>query len=138
MQNRNCSLTIAIETLGCKVNQYETSYFLEVLKQAGYRIAPFGERADIYIIHSCAVTAKAGSQTRQLLRRARRANPDAMVVAAGCYAQLEGDRIADERLATHILGNPLKFDLVECLNRPGSFEQPCLALDPRAPFLLQI
>ena len=72
MQNNNCGLTVAVETLGCKVNQYETSYFLEVLKQAGYRPVPFAERADIYIIHSCAVTAKAGSQTRQLLRRARR------------------------------------------------------------------
>ena len=91
MQNKNCGLTVAVETLGCKVNQYETSYFLEVLKQAGYRPVPFRERADIYIIHSCAVTAKAGFQTRQLLRRARRANPDAMVVAAGCYAQLEGE-----------------------------------------------
>ncbi|MGA2027102.1 MAG: tRNA (N(6)-L-threonylcarbamoyladenosine(37)-C(2))-methylthiotransferase MtaB [Syntrophobacteraceae bacterium] len=132
MQNNNCGLTIAVETLGCKVNQYETSYFLEVLKQAGYRPVPFRERADIYIIHSCAVTAKAGFQTRQLLRRARRANPHAMVVAAGCYAQLEGNRIADERLATHILGNPGKFNLLEWLNRPGSFERPCLALD-RAP-----
>ena len=90
MQNTNCSLTVAVETLGCKVNQYETSYFLEVLKQAGYRLVPFRERADIYIVHSCAVTAKAGFQTRQLLRRARRANPDALIVAAGCYAQLEG------------------------------------------------
>ena len=93
---------------------------------------PFRERADIYIVHSCAVTAKAGFQTRQLLRRARRANPDALIVAAGCYAQLEADRIADERLATHILGNPGKFNLLEWLNRPGSFERPCLALD-RAP-----
>jgi len=129
MQNKNSGLTVALETLGCKVNQYETSYFLEVLKQAGYRPVPFQERADIYIIHSCAVTAKAGFQTRQLLRRARRANPDAMVVAAGCYAQLEGNRIADEGLATHILGNPGKFNLLEWLNRPGSFERPCLALD---------
>ncbi len=121
--------TIAIETLGCKVNQYETSYFLEVFKQAGYRLVPFRERADVYIVHSCAVTAKAGFQTRQLLRRARRANPDAMVVAAGCYAQLEGDRIADKGLATHILGNPGKFKLLEWLNQPGSFERPCLAVE---------
>ncbi|MGO9019330.1 MAG: tRNA (N(6)-L-threonylcarbamoyladenosine(37)-C(2))-methylthiotransferase MtaB [Syntrophobacteraceae bacterium] len=124
--------TVALETLGCKVNQYESSYFLEVLQQAGYRPVPFRERADIYIVHSCAVTAKAGFQTRQLLRRARRANPDAMVVAAGCYAQLEGNRIAHERLATHILGNPGKFNLLDWLNRPGSFEEPCIALD-RAP-----
>jgi len=125
----NRAHTIAVETLGCKVNQYETSYFLELLQRAGYRLVPFCERADIYIVHSCAVTAKAGSQTRQLLRKARRNNPNALVVAAGCYAQLEGDRIAGERLATHILGNPGKFDLIRWLNQPGSFERPCLALD---------
>jgi len=128
----NRAHSVAVETLGCKVNQYETSYFLELLQRAGYRLVPFCERADIYIVHSCAVTAKAGSQTRQLLRRARRNNPNALVVAAGCYAQLDGDRIAGERLATHILGNPGKFDLVRWLNQPGSFERPCLALD-RAP-----
>ena len=130
MPGENNGPTVAIETLGCKVNQYETSYFLEVLKQAGYRPVSFGEHADIYIIHSCAVTAKAGAQTRPLLRRARRANPHARIVAAGCYAQLDGNRIAREGLATHILGNPGKFDLIEWLRRPGSFAQPCLALDP--------
>ena len=121
---------VAIETLGCKVNQYETSYFFEVLKQAGYRCVSFREPADVYIVHSCAVTAKAGAQTRQLLRRARRANPAAKIVAAGCYAQLEGRRIAREALATHILGNPAKFDLLEWLARPGSFEEPCMAIEP--------
>lgn len=119
--------TVAIETLGCKVNQFETSYFLEVLTRAGYKTVSFRERADLYIVHSCAVTAKAGSQTRQLLRRARRTNPEARIVAAGCYAQLEGERIAREGLATHILGNPAKLDLIEWLSRPGSFEKPCLA-----------
>jgi threonylcarbamoyladenosine tRNA methylthiotransferase MtaB len=128
--DQDAGLTVAIETLGCKVNQYETSYFLEVLKQAGLTPVSFPERADVYIVHSCAVTAKAGFQTRQLLRRARRANPEALVVAAGCYAQLEGDRIAREMLATHILGNPGKFDILEWLRRPGSFQRPCIALNP--------
>ena len=112
-------LTVAIETLGCKVNQYESSYFLEILKEAGCTCVPFREPADIYIVHSCAVTAKAGFQTRQLLRRAHRTNPAALVVAAGCYAQLEGGRIARERLATHILGNPAKLDLVASLGNPA-------------------
>jgi threonylcarbamoyladenosine tRNA methylthiotransferase MtaB len=122
-------LTVAVETLGCKVNQYETSYFMEALRQAGCRLVAFRENADVYIIHSCAVTAKAGFQTRQLLRRARRMNPSATIVAAGCYAQLEGRRIADEKLATHILGNPDKFDILEWLKHPGSFDSPCIALD---------
>jgi threonylcarbamoyladenosine tRNA methylthiotransferase MtaB len=118
-------LTFAIETLGCKVNQYESSYFLETLKEAGCACVPFRERADIYIVHSCAVTSKAGFQTRQLLRRAHRTNPTALIVAAGCYAQLEGDRIVRERLATHILGNPGKFNLVVLLESPGTFDVPC-------------
>lgn len=132
MQNGNFCPTIAIETLGCKVNQYETSYFLEVLKLAGCTVVSFRERADIYIVHSCAVTARAGVQTRQLLRRARRANPDAIIVAAGCYAQLEAERIAKDRLATHILGNPEKFNLLEHLKQPGSLESPYLAADSPA------
>lgn len=118
-------LTFGIETLGCKVNQYESSFFIEAMKGAGCRNVPFRDRADIYIVHSCAVTAKAGFQTRQLLRRAQRTNPAALVVAAGCYAQLEGDRIARERLATHILGNPGKFDLITWLGEAGSFASPC-------------
>jgi threonylcarbamoyladenosine tRNA methylthiotransferase MtaB len=125
MKSSLCGLTIAIETLGCKVNQYESSYFLETLKEAGCTDVPFRESADIYIVHSCAVTSKAGFQTRQLLRRAHRTNPAALVVAAGCYAQLEGDRIARERLATHILGNPGKFNLVALLGEPGTFDVPC-------------
>ncbi len=103
--------TFAIETLGCKVNQYETSYLIETLIGAGLKQVPFRDRADVYIVHSCAVTAKAGFQSRQLLRRARRANPGALIVAAGCYAQLDAERIAREHLATHILGNSEKFNL---------------------------
>ncbi|MFZ2444998.1 MAG: tRNA (N(6)-L-threonylcarbamoyladenosine(37)-C(2))-methylthiotransferase MtaB [Syntrophobacteraceae bacterium] len=121
--------TVAVETLGCKVNQYETSYLLEALMGAGFVRVPFRERADVYIVHSCAVTAKAGFQARQLLRRARRANPGALVVVAGCYAQLDADRIAREHLATHILGNPAKFDLVSRLRLPGTFDAPCRLTD---------
>ncbi|MHC1727720.1 MAG: tRNA (N(6)-L-threonylcarbamoyladenosine(37)-C(2))-methylthiotransferase MtaB [Syntrophobacteraceae bacterium] len=133
MNSELTGLTIAIETLGCKVNQYETSFFFELLKQAGCISVPFGQHADIYIVHSCAVTSKAGFQTRQLLRRARRNNPEAMVVAAGCYAQLEGDRLSREGLATHILGNPGKFNLLEWLLKPGSFSNPCRAEEGALP-----
>lgn len=125
--------TVAVETLGCKVNQYETSYLLESLNEAGYTCVSFREQADVYIVHSCAVTAKAGFQTRQLLRRARRGNPNALIVVAGCYAQLDADRIAREELATHILGNPAKFDLVSWLRRPGSFGMPCRATGGESP-----
>lgn len=126
------SLTVALETLGCKVNQYESSYFQEALTTAGYRMVAFQEPADVYLVHSCAVTAKAGFQTRQLLRRAQRTNPAAKIVVAGCDAQLDAERLAQERLATHILGNPEKLDLLDWLQTPGNLTSPCQAVsDPR-------
>jgi threonylcarbamoyladenosine tRNA methylthiotransferase MtaB len=121
------TLTVALETLGCKVNQYESSYLLETLRETGYRRVSFRDRADIYIVHGCAVTSRAAFQARQLLRRAQRINPDAIIVAAGCQAQFEPERIADERLATHILGNISKFDLASWLQLPGSRLHPLRA-----------
>ncbi len=125
--------TVALETLGCKVNQYESSFLLEQLAQAGYAMVSFRERADIYVVHSCTVTAKASLQTRQLLRRAGRLNPRASIAVIGCDAQLDAERLAHEGLATHILGSVEKLDLVKWLGTPGSFSKPCRALtDPRA------
>ena len=98
------------------------------MKQAGCNCVPFRQRADVYIVHSCAVTARAGVQTRQLLRRAHRTNPRALVVVAGCYAQLDYHRLASEKLATHILGNPDKFGMIEWLSHSGTFEKPIIAV----------
>ena len=114
------NLTVALETLGCKVNQYESSHFLQLLEDAGYRMVSFRDRADIYIVHSCAVTSKAGFQTRQLLRRAQRLHPEGKIIVAGCGAQLDHERFADEGLATHILGNAEKFDLLHWMQVAGS------------------
>jgi threonylcarbamoyladenosine tRNA methylthiotransferase MtaB len=127
-QTRGYCKTIALETLGCKVNQYESSYLLEMLQQVGYDVVSFRQAADVYIVHSCAVTAKACYQTRQLLRRARRLQPNATVVVAGCAAQVEPQRFADEALATHILGAGEKYDLLGWLDAPGTFEDPCCAV----------
>ena len=126
------SPTVALETLGCKVNQYESSYFLESLIKAGYTPVSFRDTADVYIVHGCAVTSRAGFQTRQLLRRARRLNPEARIVATGCEAQADPARLAKERLATHILGTVEKADLLRYLDEPGGWDNPCLAVsDPR-------
>lgn len=126
-------ITVALETLGCKVNQYESSYFLESFREAGWETVSFRDRADIYIVHSCAVTSKAGFQTRQLLRRAGRLNPDARIIVAGCNAQMDSERIADAALATHIIGNEEKFDLLYWLEKPGSLKAPLRALSkPRS------
>lgn len=125
------AMTVALETLGCKINQYESSHFLEVLESAGFRSTSFREQADIYVVHSCSVTGSAAYQSRQLLRRAQRARPGALVVLAGCHAHVEPDRIAAERLATHILGNIEKLDLLRWLSEPGDFDSPCIAIrDP--------
>jgi threonylcarbamoyladenosine tRNA methylthiotransferase MtaB len=124
--------TVALETLGCKINQYESSHFLEVLEGAGYELVSFRDPADIYIVHGCSVTGNAAYQSRQLLRRAHRMNPRATVVLVGCEAHVEQDRIASEQLATHILGNTEKLDLMAWLARPGRFDAPCRAVgNPR-------
>ena len=122
--------TVALETLGCKVNQYESAYFRQALKEAGYRLVSFREPADIYLVHGCAVTARAAFQARQLLRRAQRLNPDAAIVAAGCHGQLEAARIVHERLATHILDNRTKFELVDWLQVPGDLANPVCSSKP--------
>jgi threonylcarbamoyladenosine tRNA methylthiotransferase MtaB len=124
--------TVALETLGCKINQYESSHFLEVLEGAGYQLVSFRDPADLYIVHSCSVTSNAAYQSRQLLRRARRTHPCATIALVGCDAHVEGDRIASEQLATHILGNTEKVDLIKWLAKPGRFDAPCCAIgDPR-------
>jgi len=126
--------TFAIETLGCKVNQCESSYLIELLINAGYSKVGFSEKADIYIVHGCAVTARASYETRQLLNRAHRINPDAMAyVVLGCAAQFEGEKLAQRGLVTHALGNMEKYEIVSFMrNAEALHDVPCIALsDPR-------
>ena len=77
----------ALHNLGCKVNAYETEAMQELLEQEGYEIVPFHEDADVYIINTCTVTNMADRKSRQMLHRAKKKNPDAVVVACGCYVQ---------------------------------------------------
>ena len=79
--------SVAFCTLGCKVNQYETDAMTEQFARAGYEIRQFSDAADIYVVNTCTVTNIADRKSRQMLRRARKKNPDAIVVAAGCYVQ---------------------------------------------------
>lgn len=106
--------TIAITTLGCKVNQFESASFITGFTDTGCTMVPFSGPADIYVINTCAVTARAGQQSRQMVRRAMRANPDARIVVTGCYAQIAGEElleIIDNPLC--IIGNGNKHLLVE-------------------------
>ncbi len=122
------SLTIALETLGCKVNQYETSYMVEALEEGGHSIVSFKDRADIYVVHGCAVTSRASYETRQLLRRGRKMNPKAALVAVGCEAQRDPGRLAREKLATHILGNSHKHDILRHLSVSATMENPFISV----------
>ena len=79
--------SVAFCTLGCKVNQYETDAMEEIFQKGGYEIRDFHEKADIYVINTCTVTNMADRKSRQMLHRARKKNPEAVIVAAGCYVQ---------------------------------------------------
>ena len=104
----------ALHNLGCKVNAYETEAMQEMLEKAGYEIVPFQEGADIYVINTCTVTNIADRKSRQMLHRARKMNPDAVVVAAGCYVQAQEGKEPDPCIDI-VIGNNHKKDLVRIL-----------------------
>lgn len=102
----------ALHNLGCKVNAYETEAMEELLKKDGFTIVDFNEEADVYVINTCSVTNIADRKSRQMIHKCKKLNPDACVVATGCYVQNFGKDIADELGADIILGNNKKNDLV--------------------------
>jgi len=103
---------VAITTLGCKTNQFESAAMTEKFEQSGYRIVPFSSEADIYIINSCTVTARTDAETRRLIRRARRLNPQARIVATGCYAQVAPGELEQLPELDSVVGNREKQDIV--------------------------
>ena len=107
--------TAALHNLGCKVNAYETEVMQQMLSDAGYTIVPFTEKADVYIINTCSVTNMADKKSRQMISRARKNNPGAVVAAAGCYVQAAGEKLLEELSVDLIIGNNKKKDLVQIL-----------------------
>ncbi len=107
--------TAALHNLGCKVNSYETEAMQQLLEEAGYEIVPFHEKADVYIINTCAVTNIADRKSRQMLHRAKKQNPDAVVVAAGCYVQAAAEELKADLAVDVIIGNNKKQDLLPIL-----------------------
>ena len=106
----------ALHNLGCKVNAYETEAMQQLLEENGYEIVPFKEGADVYIINTCTVTNMADRKSRQMLHRAKKMNPDAIVVAAGCYVQAkEASGEIDESIDI-VIGNNKKKDLIQILD----------------------
>ena len=106
---------VALHNLGCKVNAYETEAMQEMLEHAGYEIVPFQEGADIYVINTCTVTNIADRKSRQMLHRARKMNPEAVVVAAGCYVQAQAEKQVIDPCIDIVLGNNKKQDLLTAL-----------------------
>lgn len=107
----------ALHNLGCKVNAYETEAMQELLEEKGYQIVPFHSEADVYIINTCSVTNMADRKSRQMIHRARKQNPNAVIVAAGCYVQALGNAGKQEEGIDIVIGNNKKKDLIEILEK---------------------
>ena len=106
----------AFHTLGCKVNAYETEAMEELLQTAGYDIVPFNEQADVYVVNTCSVTNIAERKSRQMLHRAKKLNPEAVVVATGCYVQVSEDEARADEAVDLVLGNNQKRQIVSALD----------------------
>lgn len=109
--------SVALHNLGCKVNGYEMDVMQQMLQEKGYKIVSFDEAADIYIINTCTVTNIADRKSRQMLHRARKLNPDAVVVAVGCYVQTDEAGVRKDPAIDLAVGNNRKKDLVPILER---------------------
>ncbi len=109
----NISRSVALHTLGCKLNYAETSTIGERFRREGFHVTEFGTASDVVVINSCTVTENADRECRQLVRRALRANPNAYVVVTGCYAQLQPEEIASIEGVDLVLGSAEKFRVVE-------------------------
>ena len=107
--------SVALHNLGCKVNGYEMDVMQQMLQERGYKIVPFDELADIYIINTCTVTNIADRKSRQMLHRAKKRNPDAVVVAVGCYVQTGEENIKKDEAIDLAIGNNRKKDLLPIL-----------------------
>lgn len=106
----------ALHNLGCKVNAYETEAMQQLLEEAGYEIVSFHEKADVYVINTCSVTNMADRKSRQMLHRAKKMNPDAAVVAAGCYVQTKEEEAKQDLAIDILIGNNQKNELVHRLD----------------------
>ena len=107
--------SVALHNLGCKVNSYELDGMQQMLQENGYKIVSFDEIADIYLINTCSVTNMADRKSRQMLHRAKRMNPDAIIVAMGCYVQTGGKEVLLDPAIDLVVGNNKKKDIVTIL-----------------------
>lgn len=116
----------ALHNLGCKVNAYELEAMQQILEKNGYEIVPFEPGADLYIINTCTVTNIADRKSRQMLHRAKKLNPRAIVAAVGCYAQEKGEELEKDPAVDLVIGNNRKKDLLEILEKYQATRQGSL------------
>ena len=105
----------ALHNLGCKVNAYETEAMQQMLEAAGYEIVPFNEPADVYVVNTCSVTNMADRKSRQMLHKAKKNNPDSIVVATGCYVQTSEQEALEDLSIDIVIGNNRKHELVSLI-----------------------
>lgn len=108
-------MKVALHNLGCKVNSYETDAMTKLLYDNGYEIVPFEPGADVYVINTCTVTNIADRKSRQMLHKAKKMNPEAVVVAVGCYVQAAGEELKKDEAIDIVVGNNRKQSIVEVL-----------------------
>ncbi len=108
---------VAITTLGCRSNQYDSTAMEDFVTDAGFEVAPFSADAGVYIINTCTVTHKTDGEGRQLVRKVRRKHPDSVIIVTGCYAQVSPQEVAEIEGVDYVLGNPEKDRVVECIKK---------------------
>ena len=111
--------TVSLVTLGCKANQFESAAMEHLLINQGYRLVPFDDGAELVIVNTCTVTSATDAQSRKLIRRARRVNPNCRIIVTGCYAQIQPQQIADLPGVLYVIGNSEKQDLIRILASEG-------------------
>jgi len=120
----NNGVRVAVDSLGCKLNQAEAEHLARQLAEAGYELVPSADRADVYILNTCTVTHVADRKSRHLLRQAHRQNPDARLIAVGCYAERSPQELAHIEGVELVLGNEQKPYLLERLQKSGCLRYP--------------
>lgn len=115
---------VALTTLGCKVNQYETETMEGLFRQKGYQVVSFDEQADVYVINTCSVTHLGEKKSRQLIRRALRLNPEAVIAVTGCYSQIAAEQVAKIEGVKVILGTRERHKIVDLVEQAASQGQP--------------
>jgi threonylcarbamoyladenosine tRNA methylthiotransferase MtaB len=108
---------VAYHNLGCKVNSYELDVMKQLLEERGYETVDFGQRADLYVVNTCTVTNIADRKSRQMLHRAKKMNPDALVIAVGCYVETDKDRVLTDPAIDLAIGNNKKGQIAQILDR---------------------